>query len=276
MRTDPQKARHSAAQAAGQHSARNADPPASRLTLTLFGAMTVRLGDGTLLPPLRTRKGFYLLALLALRGGREVERNWLAATLWPESGEAVALSNLRRTLTDLRAALGDAAECITAPAAHTLCLELSTEVQVDVAAFDKAIKRGDDASLPEAIALYSGPLLEGCSESWVFSERDAREQAYLAALEAQVKQADALTNGRETILSLRRILAVDPLRETAQRALMESLAQQGNFAAVTQVYRDLRLYLHRELNVEPAPETQALYERLRRQAQEAQLPPAPA
>src|ERR1043166_8558144 len=118
MKTDPQTDRPYTDPITGN----KFEPPATCLTLTLFGSMTVRLKDGTLLPPLRTRKGFYLLALLALRAGREVERNWLAATLWPESGEELALSNLRRTLTDLRAALGDSASCITSPASQTLCL----------------------------------------------------------------------------------------------------------------------------------------------------------
>ena len=50
-------------------------PPA--LTITLFGPIEV-LVEGCPLPPLRSRKALWLLALLALRGGRTVEREWLA------------------------------------------------------------------------------------------------------------------------------------------------------------------------------------------------------
>ncbi len=49
--------------------------------------------------------------------------------------------------------------------------------------FDAAIARGDAASLEAAVALYRGPLLEGCAEEWVFQEQEAREQAYLTARE---------------------------------------------------------------------------------------------
>ena len=42
---------------------------------------------------------------------------------------------------------------------------------------------GDAVSLEEATTLYRGPLLEGWTEEWVFEERQAREHAYLAALE---------------------------------------------------------------------------------------------
>ena len=58
---------------------------------------------------------------------------------------------------------------------------------------------------------------------------------------------------------LRRAVAVDPLRERAQRALMQALAAGGNYAAALLAYRELRLRLHRELNAEPDPETQALF-----------------
>lgn len=58
------------------------------------------------MPPLRSRKGYWLLALLALRAGREVERTWLLAALWPDSPESAARTSLRTSLKDLRCALG--------------------------------------------------------------------------------------------------------------------------------------------------------------------------
>ena len=48
----------------------------------------------------------------------------------------------------------------------------------DVIAFDRAMARGDAASLEQAICLYRGPLLEGWMDEWVFQERQVREQAY--------------------------------------------------------------------------------------------------
>src|SRR2546426_1154014 len=58
-------------------------PAASPLALRLFGPFEVRL-NGVPLPRLRSRKGQSLLALLVLRQGSEVERDWLAGLLWPE------------------------------------------------------------------------------------------------------------------------------------------------------------------------------------------------
>jgi hypothetical protein len=50
----------------------------------MFGPLQVEL-NGQPLPRLRSRKGHWLLALLVLRHGREVERAWLAGMLWPDS-----------------------------------------------------------------------------------------------------------------------------------------------------------------------------------------------
>ncbi len=72
--------------------------------MRLLGPFQVRL-QGVPLPPLRTRKGAWLLALLVLRRDRPVERTWLAETLWPESDHRASLKSLRESLYDLRKAL---------------------------------------------------------------------------------------------------------------------------------------------------------------------------
>src|SRR5689334_21801726 len=137
------------------------------LIIHLLGPFEARL-HGAPLPHLRSRKGQWLLALLALHQGREVDRRWLAGTLWPGSSEGRAL--------------GPEAPRLHAPQFRALCLILPGAA-VDVVAFDAAIARGDAGSLREAVDLYRGPLLEECAEEWVLPEREAREAAYLCALE---------------------------------------------------------------------------------------------
>jgi DNA-binding SARP family transcriptional activator len=234
------------------------------LVVCLFGPFDVRV-NGNPLPRLRSRKGQSLLALLTLRHGREVERAWLAGMLWPDRPTSAALATLRRDLTDLRRALGTEAGRLHSPTPHSLCLDL-TGAEADVVAFDAAVARGDITSMEQAVALYRGPLLEGCEEEWSFQERQTREQSYLTALETLA--ADAGARGDEAAAErwLRQAVAVDPLRESAQRALMQVLAAGGNYAAVLQVYRELGLLLHREMNTEPDTETTALFQQLRAEA----------
>jgi predicted ATPase/DNA-binding SARP family transcriptional activator len=235
--------------------------PASPLAIALFGSFEVRL-PGCPLPRLRSQKSQWLLALLALQHGRAVERAWLSGVLWPDSTGRQAAYNLSRNLTDLRHLLGPEARRLEAPTTQTLRLDL-VGVEADVLLFDEAIARGDPPSLEQAIALHRGPLLQGCGEEWVLQEREAREEAYLGALETLA--AHAMTQGEHTtaVRTLRRLVVADPLRDSAQRALMQALAAAGDAAAVTQVYRDFRLRLHRELNAAPDPETTALYQQLR-------------
>src|SRR5438874_1513038 len=156
---------------------------AGSLRIRLFGPFQVTVSEQAL-PPLRSRKVPWLLALLALRAGREVERSWLAGTLWPESSEAQALVNLRSSLVLVRSALEPEGWRMRSPTPHSLSLDLAG-VEVDVIAFDQA------------------------------------------------------------------------------------LAAAGSYAAALWVYRELRLRLHREINANPDPETQALVERLRAEARAA-------
>jgi non-specific serine/threonine protein kinase len=126
------------------------------------------------------------------------------------------------------------------------------------------------------VELYAGPLLEGCPEEWAFQERREREEAYLAALERLAGEAQARGDTAAAERYLRRAAAVDPLRESAQRALMQALSEGGSYAAALEVYRELRLRLYRELNAQPDPETAALFERIRSQAQQRAAAPRPS
>jgi DNA-binding SARP family transcriptional activator len=197
------------------------------LRLSLFGPFEARV-NGVPMPRLRTRKGQWLLALLALRAGSELHRGWLAGTLWPESDESLALTSLRKSLADLRGALGPAAAWLRAPTTQILSLD-PAGLEADVLTFDRAIARGDAASLQQAISLYRGPLLEGCAEEWVLPERERREQAYLGALERLAAHAVSAGDLGAAERHLRLAVGVDPLRESAQRALMGVLARGGSY-----------------------------------------------
>src|SRR5262249_7635415 len=153
----------------------------------------------------------------------------------------------------LRQALGAAAARLQAPTSHTLRLALE-EAAIDVLDFDRAIQRGDPASLEEAVRLYRGPLLEGCAEEWIAAERPPPGPAYLQALEQLAAAAREEGQSGKAVALLQRLVGADPLRESAYRELMRALDEAGNFAAAVQVYRDLRRLLLDELRMEPAAE----------------------
>ena len=90
---------------------------ASGLEIRLFGPMEVHVGLYPL-SRLRSRKGLWLLALLALRAERDVDRGFLAGMLWPEDTGANSRRSLRQSLHDLRLALGPEANRGAGHAVH--------------------------------------------------------------------------------------------------------------------------------------------------------------
>ncbi|MES2460356.1 MAG: tetratricopeptide repeat protein, partial [Armatimonadota bacterium] len=235
------------------------------LVITLFGPLVVQV-KGHPLPRLRSRKSLWLLALLALRGGRPVDRDWLGGTLWPDAVDAAAL--LRPALSELRGALGESGTeeaWLTSPNRRTLCLSRDN-AEVDVRDFDDAIADGTLPALERAAALYSGPLLEGCSEEWVFAERTAREVSCLRALEKLTDAALTGGNWQAAAHHAQRALALDPWRDRMRRALMEALSKDGDINAALHGYRQFAAMLRDDRRAAPDEQTTALYERLRAEA----------
>ena len=232
--------------------------------LRLFGPRQVLTHDVPL-SRLRARAGLDLLTLLALHPHSPSPRSWLAGTLWPESSEEQALYNLRRNLVDLRHALGDQAWRLDPSTPRTLRLDL-TDAFCDVQLFDTLLQNSTLLTQEDQkiiFGLYRGTLLEGCTEEWIFAEREVREQKWLALLESLSVEAMQTGNASEAVNLLRRVVLTDPYRESAQRALMKALAGTGDLAALTLAYRELRLLLLKEFRSEPSLETQDLYKTLK-------------
>ncbi len=227
----------------------------------LFGPLRVLI-QGEPMPRVRTRSVEWLLALLVLRPGRAVDRSWLAGTLWPDSEESQALRNLREDLVRLRKALGSESVRLQSPSRDTLSLDLEA-AEIDLIAFDAAMRAGDEGSLRCAIALYTGPLLEGCYAEWTTPERESREQACLTALETLAELAERRGDWTEALTLLRRAEGMDGLRDSIQRRLMQVLAASGDTPAAQMAYREHRLRLRREMNLEPDAETTRLFQQIR-------------
>ncbi|HKI55838.1 MAG TPA: alpha/beta fold hydrolase [Trueperaceae bacterium] len=240
--------------------------------LTLCGTPALVAAPGR--PPLTSRKGLALLAYLALTG-RTLARASLADLLWPDRERAEALSNLRRTLYRVRAALdpdafdGDA---------DSLGLRRET-LWVDALAFRDALQahppHGEPSAasalaLADAARLCGGALLDGfrlpgcpAFEEWLTLEREAHKQSLCRVLR---HLAEAALNVGEHDAALRwagRWAALDPLAEHAQRMAMRAQAQSGNAAAAIARYERWQTLLAQELGMPPAAETRALYRALR-------------
>lgn len=237
------------------------------LTIRLFGPLQVMVG-GEPFPHLRSRKALWLLALMTLRSGRPVSREWIASTLWPDADLSVAFANLRPVIFDLRRAMGDQAYRLRSPDRVTVVLDLEG-VEVDVLRFDAAMAKGDHSSAAE---LYRGALLEGCFEEWVPQERNLREQECAKALQSLGDAAYEAGNWSAAMDRYRRLVVLDPWRDAARRGLMKSLTKAGDINAALQTYRDFANTLRNEGGLSPDEKTTALYNKIRTMAQQGSRP----
>jgi DNA-binding SARP family transcriptional activator len=124
--------------------------------------------------------------------------------------------------------------------------------------------------LEKAAALYRGEFLQGLflAGSQLFAEWALfkREQLHRQALEA-LHMLAACYEGKGAYEKAARFaerqLTLEPWREEAHRQLMGALARGGDRGAALAQYRACCRILADELGVKPAPETTALYERIR-------------
>ena len=229
--------------------------------LTLFGTFGLRLADGRV-ADLPGQKDRALLAILALNAGTPQSRERLAGLLWSDRGEAQARDSLKHALTRIRQCLGDALVA-DRQTAHLDPGALST----DVVRFERLVREGTPESLAQACALCSGDLLDGIGirdpsfEDWLQAERQRLRRLHEEALTGLLPPALPITT-RER--AARRLLALDPLREAASRALIQIHLERGETAQAVKLFENLRDRLHVELGVKPEPETARLYEAIRR------------
>ncbi|HWD40331.1 MAG TPA: BTAD domain-containing putative transcriptional regulator, partial [Fimbriimonas sp.] len=206
-----------------------------RLTMRLFGEAEIVV-DGSNPVQLPSRRAVWLLGILALRNGQPIERQRLAGLIWPDSSDASALHNLRQTLAGIRRSLGSAADLLANAFPRSILLKTGPEFWVDVIAFDSLSKESSFSSMEAAVELYRGPLLAGCDEPYLLEEREAREREYASLVERLGSRFASAQDHRKAIDAFRRVIATDPYRESAVRALMSSLVQSGEAAAALELY----------------------------------------
>lgn len=231
------------------------------LCLYLFGAP--RLERNGVPVSTDTRKAIALLAYLAVTGQAHT-RDTLATLLWGDADEQHARGALRRTLSVLRAAVGDAA---VATSGDTV--RVGTELWCDVLAFRAGLK-ADSAGLEAAVGVFRGPFMSGFSlrdspdfEEWQFLEGQALDRELSGALARRIHDFEARGDLTGALEAARRLLHLDTLNEEAHRLLMSLYASSGDQAAALRQYRECVRVLEQELGVQPLPETTELYHALR-------------
>ncbi len=235
----------------------------TRVDLVLFGEFRASAGGRPIVLPLR--KAQALLVYLALPAGKPHSREHLATLLWGDSTDDQARNSLRQTLFALRTALGGARRL--ASDGERVWLQ-PDGVDVDVGTFERLVADGSSAALAAAAALYRGDVLEGLDvaagpfDAWLEATRQRLRRTATTAM-GRLLERQARANATDAaVATAERLLRIDPLQETAHRALIRLYDRQGRRADAIRQYRTCVDLLRRELGTEPEPATEAAYRAL--------------
>jgi DNA-binding SARP family transcriptional activator len=224
----------------------------SRFQLTLLdGFHLEHRGRPVQIPP----AGRKLIAFLGVRGTSN--RAEVAGSLWPNVPEAKAHASLRTSLWRLRLVTAD--PLVTGQD----ILVLGPYVDVDVRAFTSTARRliaePADAAAPAAAVLVSvGELLPGWYDDWVLFERERLRQLQLHALEAAAIRLTAAKRFAEAIEVALTAVRLEPLRESATRALIKAHLAEHNVIEAVRQFELFRDTLSSELGVAPTSDLEEL------------------
>jgi DNA-binding SARP family transcriptional activator len=209
-----------------------------RVILRLLGAFElVDAGEPVPLPASAQR----LVAFLALARS-PVQRSKLAWTLWPDKSEDRAMANLRSALWRVRQPGIPLIE-------HTgTRLALHPSVTVDL---DGIVSTEHEATLDDLVA--GTELLPDWYDDWVLVERERIRQLHLHALEAACSRLLEKGRAAEAVDVGLRLVAVEPLRESGHRALIEAHLHEGNLSEAIRQFDAYVSIARAELGVDPTP-----------------------
>jgi two-component SAPR family response regulator len=211
-----------------------------------------------------------LYYLLSHPEGRTKEQIGLA--LWPEASTAQLRSSFHDTVFRLRRALGGKEWVVFEKRRYTFGRSLS--YSYDVEEFEENVSEArrlqaeapDQAihHLQEAAGLYGGDFLEDIAQSeWALERQEELRRVYGESLLLLGGLLVSRERHAEAAEAFRKAIAYERFSEEAHRGLMRSEAAMGERGRALRHYEELVRMLQEQLGAAPAPETIALYERLR-------------
>ena len=252
----------------------------AHLSIRLLGPPQIALDENSI-ADFGSDKVRALLFYLAAEPDQPHRRETLAGLLWPDYPERSARASLRSALADLRKAIGDRQTespflCISRQAIQ---FNADSDAWCDAVAFASALESVPAfqsmspqlaQKLAQAVALYRGDFLTGFSigdsaifDEWATLKREQLRRQASASLQRLIAYHEANKSYETALTYAWRRLDLEPWQEEEHRQVMRLLALNGQRGAALAQYETCRRTLAEELNLEPAPETIALYEQIR-------------
>jgi len=214
------------------------------------------------------KKARAVLGCLCLANGTRIPRSRLAAMLWDRVPEFQARASFRQAFRELAVAFGPLAGELLWSDRESVGLNASLcwIDAVAVVADDPPpeLHRADLAARCEGELLEELNGVSPAFDQWLLSERTRYSEQLRALLETELSQVHRSNpDARARAEIARRLIMFDQTHEGASRILMRALADMGERAQALREYARCREALRVAFDVEPSPETHALYEAIR-------------
>ena len=246
--------------------------PGYQLRIHTLGGFRVWRGD-ELIPTngWRRKPARQLFQLLVTHRGKLLDRDQICEALWPEADPVTAQQNFKIALNALYSVLepgrtAGAESAFVIREGTTYGLRPFADLWIDADQFLHDVKHASRTidRLPQALTLYQGEYLPDARyETWAAGERERLATLFLESADTLGEQLVTAERYGEAIDLCQRILSQDNCWERAYRHLMLAYAGLRDRGQVARTYQRCVQALREELDVEPAPETTTLYERLK-------------
>jgi DNA-binding SARP family transcriptional activator len=240
-----------------------------RIVLRTLGKTQVRIGEHLVTTAeWRTQmsRDFFLYLVAHPEGATKEE---IAEVFWPYStAEAVRL-RFKNTIYRVRRAVG--ADAITFVDDYYR-FNRSIDYEYDAEEFMNELNAANATNsqadqikhLKAAISNYHGVFLPKLDMEWTLVLRTQMQHAFMDAVIKLANLYFQAEQYQQAIHTANRALIEDPCNEAAHRLIMLAYAAMGSRAEVARQFEKCTRVLKKELNVEPAQQTKALYEMLTR------------
>ncbi len=253
----------------------------------VLGPLELRDGRGRLVA-VGAPKQRVLLAVLLLSANRVVGVDALVEALWGGQPPGSAVAGLRTYVSGLRRVLGmgggvGGPRIVALPGGYQLSV---AGEELDLLVFEgcadaglRALAAGEmavaAARLGQALGLWRGRAFEDVRlDGGLEGELARLQERRLLLVEGWAEACLALGRHGELVPELRRLVAVEPLRERLWGQWMLALSRSGRQAEALAAYQQLRGRLVEELGIEPSGPVQQLQRQILRG--EVALPPGRA
>lgn len=203
-----------------------------------------------------------LLVYLITHRAAPCSRETLAYSLWPDTSEDEARTNLRRHIHRLSKALPDIGVAWIITEGVNVQWNANAPCDADVSTYEKLI---GEKRFREAVVLYRGDLAQGINDDIIIADRERLRDLQASALTGLAKGARSANDHVAVIDWATRLLRLDSFREDALRWLIAAKHELADRSGALAEYDHFVRRLQEELGVEPAPETIALHEVVLRQ-----------